>query len=729
MTDLRRIEARGRALLAAGILAVVLAAATWFATRTTSATERVVADAGSEAQVTRERRGELAEAPLLESARRAALASAPAAAPTSSDVPSSLTFRVATRESLMPNAAAVPRISVAIGVGSALDPSYVPLVEGRTGDDGTLVVELARGVIDAASARGEHIWARVVERGYQQRVRSLALDVQTREHAAALIAFRGATVRGRVVDAERRPIAAKVRVVPWLGERGFGFGGQAEAREDGWFEVHLSASGAHEVIADAGELGTGTLRDVRVNVDELAPPLEVVVTGPGIVRGRVRDDAGAPAAGLDLEIAAAGYDAARAALAVGSVPAGALELGALELEGRGRVVALARTAGDGTFEVRGLRDDLYVVRAVLPAPARRTELLTPIAVKSDGKPLQLVRSRPHLAVHVVDERGRPHETVVATHGAQSWFDDRAWPKEERIAVGIAEPGIDLWGRVEEWVSTGRRVGPGEFVFDVVAGRRYRVGALGGAQRWTPIEVDVPGGAGRVDVRLVLPAAIPTGELLVQVHEGEGRRATSIAITIEDPATGAMLVKQDGDTGGQSTMRLPEGEYRVVVEGAPFVDFHHGTVLRERGAGRFETLARVVAGSTTRVSAVPGEGARLRVQLEGRANDADRAAIAKHYAGMTCGVDDWNEVFAARATLVLLAPDRRPIEVQFIEEWLETSAAGKHLTSFLALGATDVSQIVPAGRFTLEARLPGGRVARTPVVLVDGGTTDVELAFE
>ena len=54
--------------------------------------------------------------------------------------------------------------------------------------------------------------------------------------------------------------------------------------------------------------------------------------------------------------------------------------------------------------------------------------------------------------------------------------------------------------------------------------------------------------------------------------------------------------------------------------------------------------------------------------------------------------------------------------------------GRVETSVVALGTTATSQVIPAGEFTLEARLPGGRVLRKPVVLLDGATTDVAIDF-
>jgi hypothetical protein len=58
-----------------------------------------------------------------------------------------------------------------------------------------------------------------------------------------------------------------------------------------------------------------------------------------------------------------------------------------------------------------------------------------------------------------------------------------------------------------------------------------------------------------------------------------------------------------------------------------------------------------------------------------------------------------------------------------------SLIGEGLRGSVALGAEATSELLPAGRFTLHARMPGGRVASAPVELVDGRTTEITLRFD
>lgn len=632
---------------------------------------------------------------------------------------------VSTRESLMPDAKFVPDIAIAGGLGAPFDATRAPLVAGRTGADGSAKLALPWSAIESARARGDALWLRVVEPGYQQRTRTLRLPDAPGPKDYTLIAFRGCTLRGRVLDGSGAPVAAKVRVAAWISNLALGYSGLADARADGWFEALPFRPGTYEVLADAGDSGTGALRGLQVSADRVPDPIEIVVSGPGVVRGHVSDGAGHAAAGMDLDVVAADYDRARDEPAVGNIAPGAVRLGELELEGRGRVQVDAVTDANGMFEVRGLRADGYVVRVRGPRSGERGAVLTAAPVASDGIPLELVLARPHLAVHVVDEHGVPWTAATAVHAPTGYDRALSWPSEARVGVLTADPEADLFGNMSSW-SKGKRVAPGEFVFEVPAGRSYRVGLIGGNQPWAPLEVSLPEGSGRVDVRLVAAAAVPSGSLLVDVTTADGAHVSDVAIRIEDPRTGIAVVDRDQlyDAGWPQGFSLPEGDYRVVVDAQPQVDHWEGEFFAGRAAGRFEAEVRVVREQSVRLSGTLPAGARIAVRVSGAASEADRAAIRDFYRGFSVGWPNWEERFPARVQLVLRAENRWPIPVEFVEKEF-----GPRLTRFLALGAEDVSQILPAGRFTLEARLPGGRVARAPVELVDGRTTEVALAFD
>jgi hypothetical protein len=641
-------------------------------------------------------------------------------------------LRVTTRESLMPNGKAVPNITVAVGLGAPFDPTQPPFATARTDADGRATISIPWSAVDAARAEERPLWLRVVEPGYQQGTTTRKKPDGPGPLDVTLIAFRGCTLRGRVLDEQHDPVAAKVRVAPWLGERGIVVADLGEARTDGWFEALPFRAGTFQVLADAGVLGTGSVRDVVVSADRVPDPIEVVVRGPGVLRGSVGDGAGHPAAGLDLEMVAAAYDRAREEPPAPNAAPGARCLGELELEGRGRVQVEARTDANGRFEVRGLRDDLYVVRVQGTESWRFGARLTPQPVPSDGKPLELVLARPYLAVHVVDGEGKAWPGAAQVHTTVSDGEGQAWPKDTRVAVRATDTVPDVFGSAPSWL-VGRRVADGEFVFDVATDRSYRVGLLGGNQPWRPVEVDVPPGAGRVDVRLTAAAEVPLGVLRVDVQSAEPATSAFVRVRVEDQVSGLVLVDRDDryydDGSSRNVLSLPEGDYRVVVDGHPLLDGWHGVLWHERAGGRLEADVHIQRGREARVTGTLPSGARLRVRVSGEATEADREAIRSADRGYTVGWPNWQERFPHRVQLLLCAAAREPIPVEFVEEWTGSSAAGKHLTPFLELGQEDVSQVLPAGRFTLEAHLPGGRVARAPVTLVDGQTTEVALTFE
>jgi hypothetical protein len=204
----------------------------------------------------------------------------------------------------------------------------------------------------------------------------------------------------------------------------------------------------------------------------------------------------------------------------------------------------------------------------------------------------------------------------------------------------------------------------------------------------------------------------------------------LTLRIEDPILGVPLVERRSSYGQAWPQRvqLAEGDYRLVVEGMGDTDHWHGILITPRAHGRFETLLHIDRDRETEVRAELPPGARVHLHLQGEILDQDREAIRKRYEGMTLGgpIDDW----AGQPSIVLVSENRWPEPIEFTcQIWMGSSAAGTHLTSKLALGTDAVSQMLPAGQYTLEARMPGGRVAAQDVVLVEGQTSEVTLTFE
>lgn len=652
---------------------------------------------------------------------------------------------VATRDSAMPSGRAVPRIRVVVGVGTPpigapnegivragleLDASRADLRTVTTGDDGRATLRIPRAEVEAArSQRDPSVWARVVEPGYQQRTLRKPLgDDAAGAIEVALIAFRGRTLRGRVVDADGAPVAARVTASAPDVQGRVGIGATSRSGADGWFELMPFRGGVQHLLAEAGDLGTGAVRDL--DVDAVASePIVLRVSGPGVVRGRVRDAVGNGVPGLELGVWMASLDD----------DAGSFVLAEpghthARLEGRGRAWATVRTAADGSFEARGLRADRYVVRAGASSHGPFPRLLTPAPVASDGVELDLRLERTVLAVRTVDSRGDPWTGAVESGRTSSSFDDgrigapASWPEHVTLVVlpvaSDAARGDPLRPRF-----LGSRDDAGVHVVPCVPGARYRVGLMGGNERWRPVEVDVPALAGRVDVTLVPTFDAALGSLVVQARGASGAALTSeYSIRVEDVDGGETLVLDEVDRweSGSGARRLPAGSYRVVVRAEPFVDDHHGTLMESAMLGSFESIVTIRQDETTTLVALLPAGARIRAKITGAALDEDTAAVRARCP--SCALDFDAGFWIEQAATALHADGRWPIAVRFPWELETTSGAGTHLDAWLRVGRQGTSELLPAGRYRFEARMPGGRTASKVVDLVDGTTTDVELAI-
>ena len=535
----------------------------------------------------------------------------------------------------------------------------------------------------------------------------------------------GLTVRGRLIDAEGRGVPGTVRAVG-VRDSVTVTSAFANAGADGSFVIHLRREGTFDLLADAGEAGTGAMRDVAIDGSASPETIQLRVGGPGIVRGFVRDASGRPAAGLELFVCLAALDDDQGDFLFLGPEDSRVARG----EG-GRTWVTRQTAADGSFEARGLRLDRYVVRVQRKSNDPRTHLLTPTPVQSDGTAHELLFDRPHIAVRLVDETGAPLPLPASSvpcswHGVRTCLDlPEEWPEEPSIVVVPIADEAHLAGPWEFFLPA-RRVGD-ELVFEVDENRRYEVGLLGGSQLWRPTEVLVSSVDSRIEIALAASAPSPMGAISLLVSRaGQVPARSSIAVQFEDPSTSTPLVRTDsfGVGTGPSQYRLPEGEYRVVVEGTAVVDYH-GRLWTPRSSGRSESLVRVAADRSTDVEVRLPEGARIHLGLRGEVLASDREAIGTgtFFFG---NVESW----ASHASFSLLPEDGwpQPVEFTMVIEGRGT-IAGTRLVSMLPLGSDSTSELLPAGRFRLEARMPGGRVASKDVVLVDGATTDVTLEFD
>lgn len=663
--------------------------------------------------------------------------------------------RVLTRTSYAFGAPPVP--DVAFELFAATDPAPhsasrpsswlrfgdTPLRTGRTDGSGEAWVELPAERLLFDGKGVPRILAWVVEPGYQRQVSPGILEAAGRDtFDLSLCAFRGATARGTVVDATGRPTDAEVRLHHWTPAPGgarLDVGMRAVSLAGGGFLLHYTQPVRDGLLlADGGPAGTACLADLALSLEDPPQDLRLVLSGSVGFHGRVEDDSGAPAAGLELLAVLAELDDA-----TGSFELDPVRKGALEAEGRGRLLGTMRTGSDGSFGFFGLRPEPYVVRA------RRTGsvggypwLLTsaPVLPQPSGAArdaLVLRLTRPHLHVRLLEASGAPWSGPALEPRQQETVWNRAalsrWPDVPTVLVHACEAS-----GVEPCVAGARQVGkgtaPDQAVFEVASGQRYLVSAIGAGFDGAPLLVDVPPGAGRVPVELRAREPAEPGEVSVRLwHRGteltepSGPQEFDLRLESLPGALPLFTVDRRRDRA-PFLLRAPPGTYRVVAEGRATLDLQHGRLLRPRALGQAVAEVTLRSGAPRTLDLELDAGAWLEVSLAGRADEADRQAVLEEDEHL--GDPDQAQALATRAAsarLFLLVPGCAPEPLRFVRrtgvpEW------DKDLTTLQFLGSTQRSECLPTGRATLLARLPGGREARADVELREGETTKVALRF-
>ncbi len=332
------------------------------------------------------------------------------------------------------------------------------------------------------------------------------------EAAVSLIVSDGGYAVGRILDAEGRPVAGRVRVEAWNGRSLPGFASDAlvaDARANGSFALGPLPIGSLGIAASAPRLATRRV-DAEVAARGGTVDLGDIALDPGLeIRGRVRDREGNGIAGAEVRVTRHGSGTPSDGEAV--------------------------SEADGGFVVGGLESGSHEVSATAPgyAPAEAT-------ATSGGEPVDLLMEPGgEIAGRVVDADGSPVE------------DARVSAEEGSRPAG---PGRYFGGQSDE--------GDGRFVLRDVAAGKYALQVRAESRGEASLS-DVRVAAGRTtDVGTI--GLSRGGSLQRTVVDGEGRGIPGATVVAERDANRRRgLFRTQTDSGGAFELRgLPVGAVYV-----------------------------------------------------------------------------------------------------------------------------------------------------------------------
>ncbi|MFT7668666.1 MAG: hypothetical protein ACI8X5_001363 [Planctomycetota bacterium] len=639
----------------------------------------------------------------------------------------------------------VPNVEVELTFTRARTNEPV-VMRGTTNEDGEWLVRIAGREGPGAYFRGRiSLRGKVTSPGYRQLASSAQWGATgSATHSLDLVAIRGVTIRGQVLNGLGQRVHASVSFRVLDGMRGTVSRRSARkltTRGDGRFELHLEDGVSGTLFADAGEHGTGRLPDLSISYGDPLQDLVIVVSGSGVLRGQVTGSDGEPAPALSLLLCLADLDEEPGDSKVQKTAASRLDD-----EGGGRSRVKISTDEEGKFEVSGLRNAPFVVRAgINPGlfdASPFTRLLTDQPVFPDGSLLELKINRPHLELRLVTFEGQPMEGEPKEEKNQSplqiievpapEFANRWSPKARPIVYeNIGTLDRPLVGRT---ALNHKEVAPGRFIYEWKEGNSYLVGAKGGNFDSSLQLIQVPLGSGKTALTLTAKKELPMGEVLVHIFaNGKELKDVSEALldlSLEDSIAKVVLLKSERFAKGYPySFKAPPGRYLAVARGKE-IRGHHGGLVNPRRFAYEEVEVVLVAGETRHVELHLTTGGYLEVALHGAPNASDQTAVDDY---MEMSGNFWVDPEDNRAKAPALAemrietPNRRPESV-FWSTPKTGFAVGLGHSSAWPLGTTQTSEMLPLGTYQLIASLPGGREARTTVVLRSDATTKVELWF-
>jgi len=393
-----------------------------------------------------------------------------------------------------------------------------------------------------------------------------------------VVLIAGQALRGRVVDAQGRPVpgAALELSVPSsrAGRALERPAAEALSGADGRFELGYASTSRARVTARAINVGQCLRDGLELTATRSLDLGDLVLQGPGFLAGQLSLADGSPVAGFELW-------AVPAELGPRDAPARALAQARERETGQGLSWTQVSTDAEGRFRLAGLAPGEYRCLA-----RRAGALLEPAEIVRavPAEDLRLVLRGARLCVTVLDETGQPRPRVPVSCARWQGEDGGEGPAPARAST-------DEQGRA---------------YFELESGGSFRLQAGRGAA--FAEELVTLGSERAAHEHTLLLASAPTGYLRLFVSGREGAtvarwRASLISATTRQRIAAWSDVEPaaDGRLGP-----LPPGRYRAEV--VPLGAETEGWLARE--TGEFDVPTR----GSADVELVLERGAALELQL-------------------------------------------------------------------------------------------------------------------
>jgi protocatechuate 3,4-dioxygenase beta subunit len=607
--------------------------------------------------------------------------------------PATLEGRTVNVETLRP----VPRVKLTLRVGGTIRTE-------RSGSDGRYRVRAIRpGELDVKADEARHVaWSRDgVKLGVGE---TKTLDVPLTA---------GATLSGRVVDEDGRPVAdAKGSVGRNLGGMASFLaglrGGRAafRTRPDGTFTASRLAPGDNQNVAVTHpEYERSVLGGVVLPAGGTKAGLLFTLRRGLVVAGSVRDADGKPVAGAEVALAQS--------LTVRTNRGGARAV--MNVAGGASDLPRGRTDAEGRFELRGVAPGDYTLQ--VRATGWASEAIDPLKVARDA-------ALPPVDVVLVPGASITGTVRRRTGGGVEGYFVFARPQG---GAGGSQPGSSPTGSDGAFVLDGLR-----------AGTSYDLQVLGGGAGPGPTQKGVAAPADGVEI-----VVSGTGRIEGSAVDAKtGRALTLFDVSYEPERGGGMVFRLARRAGGRglgggvgdkvrvetedgrfALEEVPAGKWSVVVEAKGYQVARAGGVVVEEATTTDGVEVKVPPGSLLRGRVTDAKTGRPVVEANVSATGAGAGAGLPPGLGLPDGtglVTDTDGRFEVDG----LAPGRVSLRVDHADyeertEGVELKEGGSSVEVALArggaLGGTVLSaarQPVGGAEVTLQAAGEGG-FARGP----------------